>query len=111
MKIIIIILICLFFSLSITPINEFITNQNPNPFDQRTQTAGPSPETQPTNPIQTQTAGQQASSDGSLQSQINMLSTQMQSTNAMALGAKKKSDDITSQIDQIKQELQKQVDT
>ena len=109
MKIIIIILICLFFSLSITPINEFITN--PNPFAQRTQTAGPSPETQPTNPIQTQTAGQQASSDGSLQSQINMLSTQMQSTNAMALEAKKKSDDITSQIDQIKQELQKQVDT
>ena len=109
MKIIIIILICLFFSLSITPINEFITN--PNPFAQRTQTAGPSPETQPTNPIQTQTAGQQASSDGSLQSQINMLSTQMQSTNAMALEAKKKSDDITSQIDKIKQELQKQVDT
>ena len=109
MKIIIIILICLFFSLSITPINEFITNQNP--FSQQTQTAGPSPETQPTNPIQTQTAGQQASSDGSLQSQINMLSTQMQSTNAMALEAKKKSDDITSQIDKIKQELQKQVDT
>ena len=109
MKIIIIILICLFFSLSITPINEFITNQNP--FSQQTQTAGPSPETQPTNPIQTQTAGQQPQSDGSLQSQINMLSTQMQSTNAMALEAKKKSDDITSQIDKIKQELQKQVDT
>ena len=109
MKIIIIILICLFFSLSITPINEFITN--PNPFAQRTQTAGTSPETQPTNPIQTQTAGQQPQSDGSLQSQINMLSTQMQSTNAMALEAKKKSDDITSQIDKIKQELQKQVDT
>ena len=107
MKIIIIIVICLFFSLSITPINElFITTQSP-------QTTGPTPpaQTQPTNPIQTQTVGQQASSDGSLQSQINMLSTQMQSTNAMALEAKKKSDDITSQIDKIKQELQKQVDT
>ena len=107
MKIIIIILICLFFSLSITPINElFIPTQSP-------QTTGPTPpaQTQPTNPIQTQTVGPAASSDGSLQSQINMLSTQMQSTNAMALEAKKKSDDITSQIDQIKQELQKQVDT
>ena len=109
MKIIIIILICLFFSLSITPINEFITN--PNPFAQRTQTAGPSPETQPTNPIQTQTAGQQASSDGSLQAQVNMISTQMQSTNAIALEAKKKSDYITSQIDQIKKELEKKIDT
>ena len=107
MKIIIIILICLFFSLSITPINElFIPTQSP-------QTTGPTPpaQTQPTNPIQTQTVGPAASSDGSLQSQINMLSTQMQSTNAIALEAKKKSDDITSQIDQIKQELQKQVDT
>ena len=107
MKIIIIILICLFFSLSITPINElFIPTQSP-------QTTGPTPpaQTQPTNPIQTQTVGPAASSDGSLQSQINMLSTQMQSTNAMALEAKKKSDDITSQIDKIKQELQKQVDT
>ena len=109
MKIIIIILICLFFSLSITPINEFITNQNP--FSQQTQTAGPSPETQPTNPIQTQTAGQQASSDGSLQAQVNMISTQMQSTNAIALEAKKKSDYITSQIDQIKKELEKKIDT
>ena len=109
MKIIIIILICLFFSLSITPINEFITN--PNPFAQRTQTAGPSPETQPTNPIQTQTAGQQASSDGSLQAQVNMISTQMQSTNAIALEAKKKSDYMTSQIDQIKKELEKKIDT
>ena len=107
MKIIIIILICLFFSLSITPINEFfVPTQSP-------QTTGPTPpaQTQPTNPIQTQTVGPAASSDGSLQSQINMLSTQMQSTNAMALEAKKKSDDITSQIDKIKQELQKQVDT
>ena len=109
MKIIIIILICLFFSLSITPINEFITNQNP--FSQQTQTAGPSPETQPTNPIQTQTAGPVASSDGSLQAQVNMISTQMQSTNAIALEAKKKSDYITSQIDQIKKELEKKIDT
>ena len=80
---------------------------NQNPFSQQTQTAGPSPETQPTNPIQTQTAGQQASSDGSLQAQVNMISTQMQSTNAIALEAKKKSDYITSQIDQIKKELEK----
>jgi len=96
MKIIIIIVICLFFSLSITPINEFFV-----PIPTQAQS-------QPTGQVSAQT---QPQSDGSLQSQINMLSTQMQSTNAMALEAKKKSDDITSQIDQIKQELQKQVDT
>ena len=107
MKIIIIILICLFFSLSITPINEFITNQNPNPFSQRTQIAGPSPETQPVNPIQTQTAGKQAQFDGSLQTQVNMLSSQTSSINAIAQESKMKVDNLFSEIEKLKEELKK----
>jgi septal ring factor EnvC (AmiA/AmiB activator) len=96
MKIIIIILICLFFSLSISPINELFVPIQAQAQSQSTEQV--SAKTQP-------------QSDGSLQAQINMLSTQMQTTNAMALEAKQKSDKITSQIDQIKQELEKQVDT
>lgn len=104
MKIIIIILICLFFSLTITPINEFITNPLA---PQQTQPAETSPQQiQPAGPTSTQ-----YQSDSGLRTQVNMLSTQMQSTNAIALEAKKKSDDISSQIEQIKKELEKQVDT
>lgn len=99
MKIIIIILICLFFSLSITPINELFI-----PIETQAQA-----QAQSTGQVSAQTQPQ--SDGGSLQAQINMLSTQMQTTNAMALEAKQKSDKIASQIDQIKQELEKKVDT
>ena len=92
MKIIIIIIICLFFSLTITPINEFITNPR------QIQPAGQAP------------AQPQASSGGSLEAQVNMLSTQMQSTNAIALEAKQKADKISSQIEEIKKELEKEAD-
>jgi len=106
MKIIIIILICLFFSLTITPINEFITSGPP---------PAPSPKEGP--PAQTPTTGQvpakplpQADSGG-LQTQVNMLSTQITTTNAVALEAKKKVDDISSQIEQLKEALKKAPDT
>lgn len=105
MKIIIIILICLFFSLTIAPINEFITN----PPISQTPTTGPPPQTQTTE-LAPATPQPQTSSDGSLQTQVNMLSTQITTTNAIAVEAKKKSDDISSQIEQLKKELEKQVD-
>ena len=98
MKIIIIILICLFFSLSISPINELFV-----PIETQAQA-----QSQTTEQVSAQTQPQSA---GSLQAQINMLSTQMQTTNSMALEAKQKSDKITSQIEQLKQELEKEVDT
>ena len=102
MKIIIIILICLFFSLTITPINEYITN----PLTPQTPTTGPPPaQIQPTRPTSAQ-----SQSDSGIQTQVNMISTQMQSTNAIALEAKKKSDDISSQIDQLKEALKKAPD-
>jgi hypothetical protein len=113
MKIIIIILICLFFSLTITPINEYITNPLT---PQQTQPAETSPQqTQPaeTSPQQIQPAGPtptQPQSDGSLQTQVNMLSTQITTTNAIAVESKKKVDDIASQIDQLKEELKKAPD-
>lgn len=100
MKIIIIILICLFFSLTITPINEFITNPR------QIQPAGQTP----AQPAGQTPAQPQASSGGSLEAQVNMLSTQMQSTNAMALEAKQKADKISSQIEEIKKELEKEAD-
>jgi hypothetical protein len=102
MKIIIIILICLFFSLTITPINEYITN----PLTPQTPTTGPPPaQIQPTGPTSTQ-----SQSDGSLQTQVNMLSTQITTTNAIAVESKKKVDDIASQIDQLKEALKKAPD-
>lgn len=115
MKIIIIILICLFFSLTITPINEFLIN--PPPPTQTTADGSPSqtPITGP--PLQKLTDGpapeQQAQPDsgGSLQTQVNMLSTQITTTNAIAVESKKKVDDIASQIDQLKEALQKAPDT
>lgn len=97
MKIIIIILICLFFSLSITPINELFV-----PIEAQAQA-------QSTGQVSAQTQPQ--SDGGSLQAQINMLSTQMQTTNAMALEAKQKSDKIASQIDQLKEALKQAPDT
>jgi hypothetical protein len=106
MKIIIILIICLFFSLSITPINEHITNL-PTP---QTPTAGPPPQTpiagpppaKPQPPLQPESG---------LQTQVNMLSTQITTTNAMAVEAKKKVDEISSQIDQLKEALKKKPDT
>jgi hypothetical protein len=100
MKIIIIIIICLFFSLTITPINEFITNPR------QIQPAGQAP----AQPAGQAPAQPQASSGGSLEAQVNMLSTQMQSTNAIALEAKQKADKISSQIEEIKKELEKEAD-
>lgn len=103
MKIIIIILICLFFSLTITPINEFITNplapQQTQPAEtspQQIQPAGPTP-------IKPQ-------SDSGLQTQVNMLSTQITTTNAIAVESKKKVDDIASQINELKESLKKAPD-
>ena len=104
MKIIIIILICLFFSLTMTPINELLTNPPPaqpqtaGPLPQ-TQTDGPTPE-KPHPPLQPQP-------ESGLQTQVNMLSTQITTTNAIAVEAKKKVDDIASQIDQLKEALKK----
>jgi len=106
MKIIIIILICLFFSLTINPINEFITNP-PTP---QTQTTGPPPaQTQTTELVPAKPQPQPESS--SLQTQVNMLSTQITTTNAIAVESKKKVDDIASQIDQLKEALKKAPDT
>lgn len=113
MKIIIIILICLFFSLTITPINESLTNpptpQTPTtgPLPQ-TSTAGPPPETPIAGPPP---AKPQPQPESGLQTQVNMLSTQITTTNAMALESKKKVDDIASQIDQLKEALKKKPDT
>ena len=96
--IIIIILICLFFSLTITPINEPLTNPPPS----QTTTAGPPPET----PIAGPSPAKPKSESG-LQTQVNMLSTQIKTTNAIAVEAKKKVDEISSQIDQLKEALTK----
>ena len=93
MKIIIIILICLFFSLTITPINELFVSIPPQT---QTPTTGPSPEQQ---------SQPQPQPVNSLQTQINMLSTQITTTNTIAVEAKKKVDDIASQIDQLKKTL------
>lgn len=103
MKIIIIILICLFFSLTITPINEFLTNPTPA----QPTTAGP--------PAQIQTAGpspakSQAQPESGLQTQVNMLSTQITTTNAIAVEAKNKVDEISSEITKLKEALKKAPD-
>jgi len=94
MKIIIIILICLFFSLTITPITESLINP-PEPQTDRppaeTPIAGPAPS--------------QAAPDGGLQTQINLLSTQIKTTNEVAIEAKNKVDEITSEIDKLKKSL------
>jgi hypothetical protein len=94
MKIIIIILICLFFSLTITPITESLINP-PEP-----QTDGPPPESPIAGPAPSQPAP-----DGGLQTQINLLSTQINTTNSIAVEAKKKVDEITSEIDKLKKSL------
>ena len=106
MKIIIIILICLFFSLTINPINEFITNPT---LPAQTTTAGPLAQPQTTELVPVKPQPQPESS--SLQTQVNMLSTQMTTTNAIAQESKKKVDDIASQIDQLKEALKKAPDT
>ena len=96
--IIIIILICLFFSIIITPINEPLTNPPPS----QTTTAGPPPEATIAAP-----SPSQPPSESGLQTQVNMLSTQITTTNAIAVEAKKKVDEISSQIDQLKEALTK----
>ena len=100
MKIIIIILICLFFSLTMIPINEPLTNPPPA----QTQTAGPLPQTQTAGPPPEKP---QPQPESGLQTQVNMLSTQITTTNAIAVEAKKKVDDISSQIEQLKEALKK----
>jgi hypothetical protein len=100
MKIIIIILICLFFSLTMTPINEPLTNPPPA----QTQTTGPLPQTQTAGPLPEKP---QPQPESGLQTQVNMLSTQITTTNAIAVEAKKKVDDISSQIEQLKEALKK----
>ena len=109
MKIIIIILICLFFSLSIPNINEFLTDptgaqQPADPTGAQQPTTASGQSTQPTQPAQ---PAQPQADGGGLQTQVNMLSTQITTTNAIAVEAKTKVDAISSQIDQLKAELQK----
>jgi hypothetical protein len=104
MKIIIIILICLFFSLTIAPINEFLINP-PTP---QTPTTGPPPETPIAGPPP---AKSQPQPESGLQTQVNMLSTQITTTNAIAIEAKKKVDEISSEINKLKDELKKKPDT
>jgi peptidoglycan hydrolase CwlO-like protein len=102
MKIIIIILICLFFSLTITPINEFITSGPP---------PAPSPkEGPPPASIKKEESKPAPQPESGLQTQVNMLSTQITTTNAIALEAKNKVDDISSQINQLKEQLKKAPD-
>jgi len=98
MKIIIIILICLFFSLTITPITESLIN----PITPEPQTDGSSPESPIAGPAPSQPAPE---SGGGLQTQINLLSTQINTTNSIAVEAKKKVDEITSEIDKLKKSL------
>ena len=112
MKIIIIILICLFFSLSIPNINEFlIPTAGPPPAP--IPTAGPSPQnadqTQSTNNGTSlkSTVSAPAQPESGLQTQVNLLSSSVATTNAIALEAKKKVDDISSQIEQLKEQLKK----
>lgn len=102
MKIIIILIICLFFSLSITPINELfvpIPPQTTGPTPQQAQ----SPQTTGPTPQQPQI---QPQSDGSLQSQINMLSTQLQQVSATANQAKADSSELKSQLDKFREEFE-----
>lgn len=102
MKIIIIILICLFFSLTITPINEFITSGPP---------PAPSPKEGPPPALKKKEEPKPAPQpESGLQTQVNMLSTQITTTNAIALEAKNKVDDISSQINQLKEQLKKAPD-
>jgi len=101
--IIVIILICLFFSLIITPINELLTNP-PAP---QTPIAGPAPETQTAGPPPAKPPPQPESG---LQTQVNMLSTQIKTTNAMALESKNKVDEILSEITKLKEALKKAPD-
>ena len=98
--IIIIILICLFFSLTITPITEPLKNPPPS----QATTAGPLPEATIAGPSPSPA---QPQSESGLQTQVNMLSTQITTTNAIAVEAKKKVDEISSEIDKLKEALTK----
>jgi len=105
MKIIILILICLFFSLTITPINEFLTN----PTSAQPPTTGPASETQTAEPAPAKPQPQPQPESG-LQTQLNMLSTQITTTNAIAVEAKNKVDEISSEITKLKEALKKAPD-
>ena len=105
MKIIIIILICLFFSLTITPINEFLTNPTPA----QPSTTGPASETQTAESASAKPRPQPQPESG-LQTQVNMLSTQITTTNAIAVEAKNKVDEISSEITKLKEALKKAPD-
>ena len=100
MKIIIIILICLFFSLTITPINEFLTNPTPA----QPPTTGPASETQIAEQASVKPRPQPQPESG-LQTQVNMLSTQITTTHAIAVEAKNKVDEISSEITKLKEAL------
>jgi len=106
MKIIIIILIYLFFCLTIPNINEFlIPTAGPPPAP--IPTAGPPPQTTKA-PIQpSQSQSQSDNGGGGLQTQVNLLSSSLATTTAIALESKKKVDDISSQIEQLKEQLKK----
>jgi hypothetical protein len=106
MKIIIIILIYLFFCLTIPNINEFlIPTAGPPPAP--IPTAGPPPQSTKA-PIQpSQSQSQSDNGGGGLQTQVNLLSSSLATTTAIALESKKKVDDISSQIEQLKEQLKK----
>ena len=114
MKIIIIILICLFFSLSIPNINEFLSS-TAGPPPAPTPTAGPSSENADSTKSTTNGTSSKpavstpapAQPESGLQTQVNLLSSSVATTNAVALEAKKKVDDISSQIEQLKEQLKK----
>lgn len=108
MKIIIIILIYLFFCLTIPNINEFlIPSAGPPPAP--IPTAGPPPQSTkaPIQPSQSQSQSQSDNGGGGLQTQVNLLSSSLATTTAIALESKKKVDDISSQIEQLKEQLKK----
>ena len=115
MKIIIIILICLFFSLSIPNINEFLSSTAGPLSAPTTPTAGQSP--QNADPTQSTNNGTSlkpavstpatAQPESGLQTQVNLLSSSVATTNTVALEAKKKVDDISSQIEKLKEQLKK----
>jgi hypothetical protein len=108
MKIIIIILICLFFSLTITPINEFITSGPPPAPDPK---EGPPPEIKEGPPPEIKEGPKPTPQpESGLQTQVNLLSSSLATTTAISLEAKKKVDDISSQIEQLKEQLKKAPD-
>ncbi len=83
-----------------TPINEPLTNPPPA----QTQTAGPLPQTQTAGPPPEKP---QPQPESELQTQVNMLSTQMTTINTIAVESKMKVDSLFSEIEKLKEELKK----